>query len=244
MTLQDPADGETLLDEPLVADADADSEMDASKDLEQLSDEEIAGARLLLVRKGIARLDGDGGVVMELAASFDRPPGAHMASARIQVTITAPQEATFADIAPIEVRDTEAVKFSVKKSASLTIKVEKIEGKLDAQQSTEFNRYYCRVEGSGAGTHRAVWTFYENPQTDEGVSHSNPLMVIFKGTGPFTMDVATSCRIVRPGIAGLKDRVRELVLGPKLKTGRGAASITIDAPAQQPRGSWWSRLTT
>jgi hypothetical protein len=243
MTSRDPADSEVLLDEPLVADSDVDNEMDATREIAQLSDEEVAGARLLLTRKGLARLDDGSGVVMELAANFDRPHGAHMASARIQISIASPEEATFADIAPVEVRDTEAVKFSIKKGGSLSIKVEKIEGKLDAQQSTEFNRYYCRVEGSGAGTHRAVWTFYENPQTDEGVNHANPLMVTLKGAGPFTMDIATSCRIVRPGIGGLKDRIRELVLGPQLQTGRGVRSITIDVPPQPPRGSWWSRLT-
>lgn len=230
--------GEQLIDAPLVGDPDAERELNVSP-AEALSDDEIRGARFSLVRRGVERVQGDGfsGLAVALDAYFHPAPGTHFSDAEIRINLTQPAGTVFADVAPAEWREPEPVRFKIERSATLGITAELAKAGLGRTETVEYTRYYCRIRGSGAGHSRARWTLEENEKTGEGVGQVSRLVLTLAGDGPFAADLLMRCQLVRPGIAGVVDRVRELILGPQLTDGR-LMQFTI-APAESSKGGWF-----
>lgn len=72
------------------------------------------------------------------------------------------------------------------------------------------------VKVSGAGSARALWTFSESPAVRKGLEHSTRLKFTLLGAPPFTAEIFIAASLIKPGIAGLVDRVRHMVIGPRL----------------------------
>jgi hypothetical protein len=241
-THSDP--GETLLDLPLVADPHADSELGAGPSkAELLSDDEIRGARFQLVRRTIERVEAGGtkGLAVAMDAYFHPAPGTRFTDAVLRINLSAPAGAVFADVAPEDMRDPEPVRFKITRNAALKITVSKLEGSARAEREMEYVRYASRIVAIGAGGPRAMWTFAENERTGEPIGPVNRLVVTLAGDGPFDASTLMSCQLVRRGLGGLADRVRELILGPQLKLGV-STTFRIEAPQERKSSGWFDWL--
>jgi hypothetical protein len=231
-----------LVDEPLVADPEADRELGrGDSSVEALSDEDIAGARFLLTRRAIERVEQDTfeGLAVALDANFQAPPGARFTDATVRMLLTSPDEARFEDVGPVTDPNPHPVKVSITRGGKVSLSVGEVaEAELSAEKIIEFTKYTCRIQGLGAGTQRATWKLEEDIRTRDGIGRVNRLMVTLPGEGPFVADLLLRCQIRRPGIAGAVDRVRELVLGPRLNHER-RREIRLQAPPKEERKGWF-----
>lgn len=210
------SDEEILVDTPLVPDADADEEMGPG-DTETIADEELRGSRFLLVRRAVEAIDIDGapGGAVKFACTFHSSPGTRFVEARLALRLNEPPGVNVYDLAPREVRENEPVRFKVDDKGKLSLGYAKIGAELghESGSSTEFAVYHCVVKGSGANTALAKWDFAENPHKQDGIGHEQVLALTIPATGKVAGTLSVSARLVRPGLKGAFDAVRELVIG-------------------------------
>lgn len=207
-----------MIDEPLSPDPDADDEMGGG-DVEAIADEDLKGSRLLLVRRAAeaTTLDGKPGGAVQLACTFQPGDGARFVWARLILRLTAPENARIVDVAPRQVRENEPVKFTLDRSGKLGVEYHGVEASAQARNKREFAVFHCSVKGSGEGTALARWDFAENPHRKDGLGHEQVLALTLPFTGRVTATVSVSARMVRAGLRGRLEAIRDLILG-----GRGA----------------------
>jgi hypothetical protein len=85
-------------------------------------------------------------------------------------------------------------------------------GKVKAGGNTkrEVFEYYRPIRGSGAGTTRARWDMWEDPQSQSGVQHEATLLCTIPATGTVHLGMAVSAKVKK----GVLQFFRNLVLGP------------------------------
>jgi hypothetical protein len=232
-----PANDEqnVLLDAPLVPDPYAAEEMGPA-DAEAIADENLKGSRLLLVRRAVEPVDiaGVPGGAVELVCTFQPAPGSRFASARLLLKLTGPQGVRIADLEPRQVREQEPVKFVLDRKGKLGLKVLKAEAGAEAGVRMEYAVYHCAVTGSGQATPLARWDFTENPHRKDGLGAEQSLALTLPVTGRVTGTVSVTARLIRPGLRGALEAVRDLILGPGPDR---HYPIHFDIPqAQEPHG--------
>jgi len=221
-----------LIDSSLVPDADADQEMGA--DAEVLTDDDVRGSRLLLVRRGVEAIDVDGNPagLVQFACTFQPAEGARFASAQFRLRFTTPSGLRIIDVAPRVVDDPHPVEFTLNRKGQLTIKTVAAEPSAEIGTSKTYVRYHCLVQGSGEGTNLARWDFRENPDRRDGIGPEQILTLTIPARGSIAGEVLVAARLVRRGLSGAAGAVRDLVLGPR-PTER-SYPIALEIPAQAP----------
>lgn len=227
-----------LFDVALVGDTNADHELNMSAGVESLSDDEIDGARLQIVRRAVERVTG--GIAVALDVFFQPPDAVRFTYARIILKLVSPDGTVFQDVVPVEIRDDRAVEFEVENNATpkLTIKVKDVEvgGELTRSSKAKYTQYACLVNGTGVATNRADWRFEENKVIKDGLGRSGCIAFTLPEGGPFEMQLTATFELTKPGLKGALDRIRTLMLGPTHdKT--PVRTITIEAPGKT--GGWF-----
>jgi hypothetical protein len=208
--------GDTLLiDAPLIPDPDAMQELSAP-DIEAIADEDLKGSRLLLVRRGVRSINvgGTPGGAVEFVCTFQPADGTRFVSARLVMHLVTPQGIKIVALAP-SVKPDEAVKYTIDDKGKFSVSVKKVvEAGREQNVHTEYAFYNCAVQGSGTGTSLARWTFRENPARRDGLGPEQSLALSLPLVGSVHGTVSVSARLARPGLAGVIDAIRDLVLGP------------------------------
>ena len=207
---------EILIDAPLVPDADADEEMGPGG-AEAIADEDLRGSRFLLVRRAVEAIDisGTPGGAIKFACTFHAAPGTRFVEARLVLRLREPPGVNIHDLAPREVRENEPVRFKIDEKGKLSLGYAKVGAELGQESGTsaEFAVYHCAVKGSGANTTLARWDFIENPHKQDGLGHEQVLALTIPATGQVAGSINVSARLVRPGLKGTWDAIREMVIG-------------------------------
>jgi hypothetical protein len=122
-----------------------------------------------------------------------------------------PDGIVITDLAPREVRGG-VVRVSVHQTGKLNVSYEGIGVSGDAGTNREFETYHCEVIGSGEGTSLARWDFTEDPDRRLGLGVAQALVLTLSAQGRVTASVVVNARLARPGLRGIAERVRDLVL--------------------------------
>jgi hypothetical protein len=181
MTEQD----DLLIDAKLIADPEADEEM-SSSDAEQLTDEEIYGSRLLLVKRAVEAIDSDGesGGAIQISCEFHPAENTRFSWAQVSLTLESPAEAKFISVQPDVVSDAAPVNFQISRNGKLTLGYPDYAGiEAGGEKQKQYAIYHNLVRGSGEGTAKAIWTFTENPHTQAGLGQKNILAITVPVTG-------------------------------------------------------------
>jgi hypothetical protein len=198
-----------------VPDPDADGELGVA-DVAAIADEDLKGSRLLLVRRAIAPIDLDGtsGGVIQLACTFQPAEGLRFTSAQFRLRFMTPPGIRIIDLAPRSLDDPNPVEFTLSRKGQLGIKSlpVPIESSFEAGVSEKFVRYHCNVQGSGEGTNLARWDFRENADRRDGIGREHVLTLTLPLTGIVTGSLIVSARLVRPGLRGVVDAIRDMIL--------------------------------
>lgn len=235
------AGDELLLDAPLLPAAEParvtyrgeDPQTCRGDDPETLSDADLQGSRLLLVRRSVEAIDLDGkpGGVVQIACVFQPAEGARFSWARVALQLTDPVGVRVLDLAPREVRENEPVTFTVDGKGKLGLKYQIAEAGAEKLVRREFATYHCAVHGSGESTTLARWDFAENPHRRDGIGREQALALTLPVTGTVRGTLTANARLVRAGVRGRLDAVRELVLGGGVHARRHPVSFSVpDAP--------------
>jgi hypothetical protein len=202
---------EVLLDAPMLPDPDAKREMSAVAAPQEVTDADVEGSRILIVKRALAPA-GDGAAV-ELTCSFQPAPGTRFVSARVMVMLRTPVGEAFIDIAPTEIK--EPVKVTIDYDADGKISVGK-ENIANAEiggsekRGLEYNSYICFVRGSGAGSRRAQWDFDEDPHLRGGIGLQQVLAMTVPKAAAVQGSLTVSATLAKSGLLGA---ARDLVLG-------------------------------
>lgn len=228
--MNDPA-GTPLLDTALVPDLDAEQELSGDR-VEALSDDEISGARVRLLRKTIETIEGGDDVAVALTAEFHPAPATRFTYATVMVRLIDPAGAQVIDVSPVELHSADPVTFKVTSSGKISIE-KLVKAELGASRETSYSVYPCLVRGSGAASSFATWSFEEHAEAHSGIGQFQDLILTLSGKGPFQAEVRVAARLLKPGLAGALERVRDMILGPSLA---GAShSVTLTVPAAPAR---------
>lgn len=207
-----------LIDAPLVPDPDADEEL-GSADIDAIADEDLKGSRLLLVRRASEPIDMEGipGGVVQLACTFQPGQGARFTFAQFRLRLVTPDGIRIVDLAPRSLDDPNPVEVTLNRKGQLGVTglPVPIEPSVEIGTSKKYARYHCRVLGAGAGTNLARWDFKENPDRRDGIGPEQVLTLTLPVTGRVTGSVIVSARLVRPGLRGSIESIRDMILGPK-----------------------------
>jgi len=208
---------ETLLaDVPLVGDPNATEELGAT-DIEAIADEDLKGSRLLLVTSVVQPIDLEGtpGGIVQLVSTFQPAEGARFSSAQFRLRLVTPAGLRIIDLAPRVVDDAHPVEFSIDKKGKLGLSIPSvpIEPSIEIGSSKKYVKYHCAVQGAGAGTSLARWDFRENPDRRDGIGLEQVLTLTLPVIGPVSGNVTVSARLVRSGIRGKIDAIRDLIVG-------------------------------
>src|ERR1700754_419634 len=171
--MTEPAEDQ-LIDTPLVADPDADEELSGDQ-AEALSDDEIRGARLRLLRKTIERIEGGDDVALALTAEFHPAPGTRFTHATVSLRLTGPAGARVIEVAPVELRTADPVTFKVTSSGKISFE-KLVTAEIGATREVSYSTYPCLVRGSGAASTFATWTFEEHAQAHGGLGQAQDLI--------------------------------------------------------------------
>jgi hypothetical protein len=211
------SDQETMLaDVPLVADPNANEEMGAT-DIEAIADEDLKGSRLLLVRRVIEPIDLEGtpGGIVQLVCTFQPAEGARFNSAQFRLRLATPIGLRVIDLAPRSLDDEHPVEFTIDRKGKLGVKIPTvpIEPGFEVGKSKKYVKYHCSVQGSGEGTSLARWDFRENPDRRDGIGREQVLTLTLPVIGPVTGNVIVSARLIRSGLKGRIEAVRDMIVG-------------------------------
>lgn len=203
-----------LVDSTLVPDPDAEEELGADA-VAAIADEEIRGCRLLVVRRAVEpiELGGAAGGAVQLGCTFQPAPGLRFTWARLVLRLTGPDGVLIVDVAPRKVPEGEPVRFTVDGKGKIGVNAQGVEVGAEETVKKEFTIYHCSVQGSGEGTSIARWDFAENPHSRGGIVREQVLALTLPATGDVTGEMTVTARLVRPGIGGALDAIRDLVLG-------------------------------
>jgi hypothetical protein len=220
-----------LIDTPLVADPDADQELGAAE-AEAIADEDLRGSRLLLVRRAAEPIDVEGtpGGLVQLVCTFQPADGTRFASAQFRLRFKTPGGIRIIDLAPHVIDDPNPVELTLNRKGQLSLKNLPVEPSVEISGSKKFVRYHCSVQGSGEGTSLGQWTFVENPDRRDGIGREQVLTVTLPVTGAVTGEVIVGARLVRRGVGGAVDAIRDLILGPR--PDQRSYPVAFDIPAQ------------
>lgn len=228
----DMTEQDILIDAPLEPDPDATEEMGPAE-AQAIADEDLKGSRLLLVRRAVEAVDLDGwpGGAVQLTCTFQPADNCRFASARLVLKLTTPAGVRFGDVQPVEVREDEPVKFVLESKGKLGLKYLKLEGGTEAGEKVEYATYHCAVTGAGDGTQLASWSFKENPFRRDGLGSSHALAFTIPAVGRVAGEAIVTARLIRPGLSGAADAIRDLILGPP----KGSHyPVSFDIPTAQP----------
>ena len=221
-------EGEVLVDAPLV---EGNYRGDGP---ETLSDANLRGNRLLLVKRAVEGLELDGrrGGVVQIACVFHPAEGTRFSWAKVELLLTEPVGVRVVDVAPREVREGEPVSFTVDGKGKLALRYQVAEAGAEKSVRREFAVYHCAVQGSGESTSLARWDFTENPHTRDGIGREQVLALTLPVTGAVGGTLAVNARLVRAGMLGRVETIRELVLGGGVHQRR--YPVSFDIPATSP----------
>jgi hypothetical protein len=136
------------------------------------------------------------------------------------------------DLGPRDVREAEPVKFTVSGKGKVGLEYLAHAG-VEKELTKEFAVYHCAVHGSGESTPTVRWDFTENPHRRDGIGREQVLVLTLPVTGRVAGTITANARIVRPGIAGRLDAIRDLVLGARSHERALAVSFDIPEPAPE-----------
>lgn len=231
-----------LFDMPLIPDPDADEEMGPG-DVDAIADEDIRGSRILLVRRVIEPIDlqNTTGAVVQFACTFQPSPGTRFSFAQLTFRFTVPSGIKIIDVAPRNIDDPHPVEMTLSKTGKLGFKSlpGSSESELGMGTTKKFVKYHCQVQGSGEGTALAIWTLKENPDRKDGIGPEQVLTLTLPVTGKIEGSIVVSARLVRKGISGAVDAIRDLILGPKPDKRDYAVAFEIPTKASK---SWIERF--
>lgn len=227
-----------LIDIPLVSNPDADREMSAD-DVEQLTDEEIRGARLLLVKRSVEPIEVNGisssGGAVQLSCEFQPAENTRFTYARIALTLTFPDDVKFISVQPDVIKDSNPVSFQVNRNGKITLGYPSYAGaEAGAQNQKNFVVYENLVQGTGEGTAKAIWIFKENAGKS-GLMPKNILSFSLPVTGKVNASLSANCRVVRQGFGGLVDKIRDLIVHVPETESR---QVTFHIPTEKPKNFW------
>ena len=151
----------------------------------------------------------------------ERPSGRRspVSSRGCLVDLSAPFGAVFLDVAPREVRANEPVQFTVAREGKIGVSYGGAEAGASTGEKRTFTVYPCLVRGSGAMSARALWDLRENQLSADGIGHEQVLVLTLPVVGAIEADLLVNARLIRPGLAGRLDAIRDMVLGPGLGSG-------------------------
>ena len=229
---------EILIDAELVPDPDAANELGPSVPV-SIADEDLRGCRFLLTRRAVETINFEDtlGGAIQLACTFHPAHGMRFTWARVVLRLQIPNGSRFADVGPVEVREREPVRFAVDRKGKLSLASELIGTEAEQSVGKEFGIYHCVVRGSGEGTALARWDFEENPHSHEGLLGEQVLALTLPHCGRVEAIATVTVRVVRSGVRGKLDAIRDLVFGsnPKGRFYCVAFDIPTNTTADQSR---------
>ena len=233
------ADDSPLLEIALAPDPVAEAELGPEDD-RLMTDDEVAGSRLILTRRAVEPIDpatGAGGV-LGLGCTFHAAEGARYTFAQVRVDLISPAGAVFTDIAPRRVAADDAVKITVKRSGELTLGFEPIEAAMGGERAFESVYYPSLVEGSGGHASYALWRMRENGQTRQGIGLDHFLAMTVPGVGEYEAEVTVTAQLARSGFAGIADAFRALTGRPYQRI--PPAKFRFSVPLARSRRPWFA----
>jgi hypothetical protein len=225
-----------LIDVRLIPNPDADEEM-SGNDIEKLSDEEIRGSRFLLVKRAVEIIDinGQNGGAIQLSCEFQPAENTRFTWGSISLTLISPNGAKFISVQPEVIKDGNPVNFQIKGNGKITLGYADIAGaEVSREKQKQFVVYENLVQGTGEGTAKAVWIFKENTGKS-GLTPRNILSFTIPTTGIVKAELSVNCRVVRSGIAGVVDKLRDLIIEP---VGLEKHQVTFQIPTEKHKESW------
>jgi hypothetical protein len=220
-----------LLDAPLLPDPDSSHEMGGRPKAEQVTDEDVAGSRILIVQRdlGLRKPRDGGGAAVELTCSFHPAPRARFVSGRVLLQLRRPVTGTFIDVAPTQITEPVKVSISYAANGKITLGYKKIatgEASGEAKETVEYGSFICFVRGSGAGSRRAIWDFSEDPYLKLGIGLDQVLAMTVPASDIVVGSLTVTAALAKSGLIGA---VRDLVLG-RTRAER-TCSITLCEPS-------------
>lgn len=209
-------DSVLLIDSPLLPDPDAEEELGPT-DIEAIADEDLRGSRLLLVRRFVKSIDIEGvkGGIIQFVCTFQPAQGARFSSAQFRLRLLTPTGIKLIDLAPRIIEDPHPVEVTCDNKGKLGFQLPVINGVAEDSISKKYAIYHCKVQGAGEGTSLARWDFREHPDKRDGIGQEHVLTLTLPVTGQVSGSVIVSARLVRSGLGGSIEAIRDMILGPK-----------------------------
>jgi hypothetical protein len=232
-------DDAPLLEIALDPDPVADAELGPG-DESLMTDDEVAGSRLIIVRRAVEPIDpasGKGGV-LGLGCTFHAAAGARYIFAQVRVDLISPAGAVFADIAPRHVTADDAVKITVKRNGELSLGREPVKAGVGGACEIESVYYPSLVEGSGGHARYALWRMRENGETRQGIGLDHFLAMTVPEAGDYEAEVTVTAQLARSGLAGIADAFRALTGRPTQQV--LPARFRFSVPRARSRQSWFT----
>ena len=227
MTTERHDDRIILVDQPLAPEPLTEREMGARVP-QAIDDHDIRGSRFLLTMCPVqpVSIDGYAGGVVRLSLSLTPAPRVRFISADLAVRITMPEEARIAGIAPTVVEDDQAIRVEVENEGKLAVRLCELSGSGKRTKKQEFQRYHCRVQGSGVGAKLARWVFEEDSTVDDGIVREQILVFTLPVVGLVKADVVFSSELIGRGTKRVTSAIRNAILGPETRRARIKFKIT------------------
>ena len=202
---------------------------------ELIADEDIGKSRVVVTQLAAERVqDNDDVGVAALDVTFHPDRGNRFIYAKITLTITAPESATFLDLQPRETI-VESVEIAVDETGKMSLGVPKIVGgEASVGRKVSFSGQHRVLRAIGAGTHIATWEFEEDPAREEGILHQVDLALTVPSGDPLTCSLSVVAELARPGFDGRYQKFRQLIFGPRSHE----LTITIPQTAAKDSGFW------
>ncbi|MEM9721854.1 MAG: hypothetical protein AAGA10_21485 [Bacteroidota bacterium] len=229
----------TPVEIPLIPDPDASDEMGFESSTRTIADEDLRGSRLLIHNSNSepTEIKGQKGGLVEITCNFHPAHRSRFSWIQLSLELIDPSDAQIIDLAPEEIKEAEPVTFTVNNEGKIGAKYAGLNSELKSGEEVNYAIYHCSVLGSGQSTNRAVWTFKENPVSQEGIYGKQVLLITLPHQGKVKGNLRVNARLIRPGLQGGIDAIRDLILGTKDRV----FELDIDIP-EASRGGLFDRL--
>ena len=225
---------------PLISDPDAENEM-GFESVQTLADEDLKGSRLLILTSKAepTSIEGEKGGIVEVTCNFHPAHKTRFTWIQLSLELTSPEGIHIIDLAPNEVREDEPITFTLNNKGKIGASYEGLSSELSTGEEATYAIYHCSILGSGQSTQKAIWTFKENPVSQVGIYGKQVLLLTLPHQGHVKGSLRVNARLVRPGIKGGLDAIRDLILGTKDRV----YEWDIDIPeAPKSKGSLFNSL--
>lgn len=206
----------TLVDELLVEDEDAASEMGARlRSVDAVSDATFKGCRFLLTEEAVEAVQVDSRPALRVQLACTLHPAQNSRFTWLELSLKFEPQTRVLSLVPEQVPFGGAIKQTQSVKATAGGEVGGAKFGVEASNGWEYSADKWKLVGSGAGTSRLLWTLREHPLAKDGIDGRSEFQFVVGDGNPRSCELIVTAKASIVGIAGYGERLVDLILGPR-----------------------------